>query len=144
MISEIGTWLIFFLPVMGFLTIGLVVRPFFGGQSRLSSLILIGALSGSFILSVWTLKCVIQEGPLIFPGHVWMTLGGLEFKIGLIVDSLTAIMLVVVSAVSLAIQIYSHGYMKDDPGYVRYYTFMALFSSAMLGLVVVLTFLDDK
>ena len=136
MISEIGTWLIFFLPVMGFLAIGLLVRPFLGGQSRVSSLILIGALSGSFILSVWALRCVIQEGPLIFPGHVWMTLGGLEFEIGLIVDSLTAIMLVVVSGVSLAIQIYSHGYMKDDPGYVRYYTFMALFSSAMLGLVV--------
>jgi NADH-quinone oxidoreductase subunit L len=136
LIPEIAIWLIFFLPIMGFLAIGLLVRPFFGGQSRLSSLILIGALSGSFVLSVWALRCVIEEGPLTFLAHDWMTVGGLEFKVGLIVDSLTAIMLVVVSAVSLAIQIYSHGYMKGDPGYVRYYAFMALFSSAMIGLVI--------
>ena len=136
MIPETGIWLIFFLPVMAFSAIALLVRPILGGQSRLSSLILVSALSGSFVLSLWTLRCVIQEGPLIFPDHLWMTLGTLEFKVGMVVDSLTAIMLVVVSAVSLAIQIYSHGYMKDDPGYVRYYTFMALFSSAMIGLVI--------
>ena len=120
MIPETGIWLIFFLPVMGFFAIALLVRPFLGGQSRLSSLILVSALSGSFVLSLWTLVCVIQEGPLIIPDHLWMTLGALEFKVGMVVDSLTAIMLVVVSSVSLAIQIYSHGYMKDDPGYVRY------------------------
>ena len=55
---------------------------------------------------------------------------------GLIVDQLTAIMLVVVVLVSLMVQIYSHGYMREDPSYARYYAFMSLFTASMIGLVL--------
>ena len=51
-------------------------------------------------------------------------------------DALTAIMLVVVTGVSLLVQIYSTGYMKDDPGYARYFAYMSFFTASMIGLVV--------
>ena len=65
-----------------------------------------------------------------------MLVGTLTINVGIIVDSLTAVMLVVVSFVSLMVQIYSQGYMHGDPGYNRYYAFMALFTGCMLGLVM--------
>ncbi len=65
----------------------------------------------------------------------WLTVGTMNFSAGLLIDSLTAIMLVVVTGVSLMVQIYSQGYMDGDPGYHRYYAFMSLFTGCMLGLV---------
>jgi NADH-quinone oxidoreductase subunit L len=136
MINEAGVWAIFFLPLATFAIIGLVIRPFFNRHSITAGWLLILALAVALVLSIWTLKSVIEEGPLQFDPHTWLELGGLEINIGLMVDSLTAIMLVVVTGVSLMVQIYSQGYMKGDPGYARYYAFMALFSAAMLGLVM--------
>jgi len=78
------------------------------------------------------------------PGHMlpvpditWVVIeGGLTIHLGLLMDSLTAVMLLVVTIVSLMVQIYSQGYMKGDPGYHRYYAFMSLFTASMLGLVL--------
>ncbi len=136
MISEAGIWTIFFLPIAALVIIFLVFRPFFYRRPDLASLVLISALTAALVLSVWTLKSVIQEGPLTFESHSWVTIGDMEVSIGLMVDSLTAIMLVVVTGVSLMIQIYSQGYMKGDPSYIRYFAFMSLFSAAMIGLVI--------
>jgi NADH:ubiquinone oxidoreductase subunit 5 (subunit L)/multisubunit Na+/H+ antiporter MnhA subunit len=76
------------------------------------------------------------------PGHKleissiqWLSIGNLNFSVGLLVDSLTAVMLVVVTSVSLMVQIYSQGYMDGDPGYQRYFAFMSLFTGCMLGLI---------
>ncbi|MBI4268026.1 MAG: NADH-quinone oxidoreductase subunit L, partial [Chloroflexi bacterium] len=63
-------------------------------------------------------------------------IGDLNIHVGLLVDSLTAVMLVVVTGVSLMVQIYSQGYMHGDPGYHRYYAWMSLFTASMLGLVL--------
>ncbi len=63
-------------------------------------------------------------------------MGNLNFSVGILMDSLTAVMLVVVTIVSLMVQIYSQGYMKGDPGYHRYYAWMSLFTASMLGLVL--------
>jgi len=135
-ISEAGIWTIFFLPIAALVIIFLVFRPFFYRRPDLASLVLISALTAALALSAWTLKSVIQEGPLTFESHSWVTIGDMEVSIGLMVDSLTAIMLVVVTGVSLMIQIYSQGYMKGDPSYIRYFAFMSLFSAAMIGLVI--------
>ncbi len=81
---------------------------------------------------------------LAAPGHElpvpdinWVIIdGGLTIHLGLMVDSLTAVMLIVVTVVSLMVQIYSQGYMHGDPGYHRYFAFMSLFTGSMLGLVL--------
>jgi NADH-quinone oxidoreductase subunit L len=73
---------------------------------------------------------------LNIPDIQWVVVGNLSVHVGLLVDSLTAVMLAVVSFVSLMVQIYSQGYMHGDPGYHRYFAFMSLFTACMLGLVM--------
>ena len=136
MISQAGVWIIFFLPVAAFAVNALIVRPFFNHRPILASQVIIGALTAALVLSIWTLASVIEDGPLTFDGYTWLSIAGMDLSMSLIVDSLTAIMLVVVTGVSLMVQIYSHGYMKGDPGYVRYFAFMSMFSAAMIGLVI--------
>ena len=136
MISQAGVWIIFFLPVAALAVNSLIVRPFFNHRPILASQIIIGALTAALVLSIWTLASVVEDGPLTFDGYTWLSVAGMDLSMSLIVDSLTAIMLVVVTGVSLMVQIYSHGYMKGDPGYVRYFAFMSLFSAAMIGLVI--------
>ncbi len=55
---------------------------------------------------------------------------------GVLVDNLVAVMMIIVTTVSLLVQIYTHGYMRDDPGYSRFYAYLSLFTGSMLGLVV--------
>ena len=136
MISQAGVWIIFFLPVAALAVNALIVRPFFNHRPIIASQIIIGALTAALVLSIWTLASVIEDGPLTFDGYTWLVIAGMDLSMSLIVDSLTAIMLVVVTGVSLMVQIYSHGYMKGDPGYVRYFAFMSMFSAAMIGLVI--------
>jgi NADH-quinone oxidoreductase subunit L len=94
---------------------------------------------GSFALSVWALIEVMAAPghELAVPDISWVVIeGGLTIHLGLMVDSLTAVMLVVVTLVSLMVQVYSQGYMHGDPGYHRYFAFMSLFTGSMLGLVL--------
>ena len=60
----------------------------------------------------------------------------MKFEIGFLIDSLTAVMMVVVTFVSLMVHIYTIGYMSDDPGYTRFFGYIALFTFAMLMLVM--------
>ena len=76
------------------------------------------------------------EHVLHIPEISWLTVGAMHFSVGILMDSLTAVMLVVVTTVSLMVQIYSQGYMHGDPGYHRYYAWMSLFTASMLGLVL--------
>ncbi len=132
-------WLTFLLPLFSFLTISLFVRPFLNHKPRLSGYITIAAISGSLVLSIWALLEVLAA-----PGHVlpipdisWVIIeGGVSIHLGLMMDSLTAVMLIVVTVVSLMVQIYSQGYMHGDPGYHRYFAFMSLFTGSMLGVVL--------
>ena len=68
--------------------------------------------------------------------HEWFTAGELTVNLGVRLDGLTAVMLVVVTTVSLLVQVFSFGYMSGDPGKGRYFAHMALFTTAMLGLVL--------
>jgi NADH-quinone oxidoreductase subunit L len=130
-------WLIFLLPLFSFIIIGLFLRPFLKNQPRTAGYITIAALLGSLGLSVWALLEIMATGqPIPVPDISWAVVDGLTIHLGLIVDELTVVMLIVVTVVSLMVQIYSQGYMKGDAGYQRYYAFMSLFTASMLGLVL--------
>ena len=137
MINETAVWLIFLLPLASFAVIVLVVRPFVGRESKVASHLTIASLAVGLGLSVWALASVIeQEGTVAFAPHAWLKVADLQINIGILLDPLTAVMLVVVTGVSLMVQVYSTGYMKGDDGYARYFAFMSLFSASMVGLVL--------
>ncbi|MBM3944916.1 MAG: NADH-quinone oxidoreductase subunit L, partial [SAR202 cluster bacterium] len=77
-----------------------------------------------------------EHAAVEFAPHRWLDIGSLTISIGITLDSLTAIMLLVVTSVSLMVQIYSTAYMKGDEGYARYFAYMSLFTASMLGLVL--------
>ena len=134
---EIAAWLILFLPIASFALISLVIRPTLGAQSQIAGYITIAAVALSFILSLWALIATVSaHGEIHYPVHTWIRAGEFDFAVGILMDPLTAVMLVVVSGVSLMVQIYSVGYMHGDSGYARYFAYMSLFTCAMLGLVL--------
>ncbi|MBF8299251.1 MAG: NADH-ubiquinone oxidoreductase chain [Dehalococcoidia bacterium] len=134
---ELAVWSIFFAPLASFLFIALS-RPILGAQNRLSGRVTVVAVAASFFLSLAALSATIQaEGHnLGFQPHDWLAVGGLTIRVGIVVDSLTAVMAVVVTGVSLLVQIYGQEYMKGDRGYARYYAAMSLFTASMLGLIM--------
>ncbi len=97
----------------------------------------IAAVGVAFALSALTLWQVVSEGAR-FNGtlYEWMTVGGLRMEIGFMVDGLTALMMCVVTFVSLMVHLYTIGYMADDPGYNRFFSYLSLFTFAMLMLVM--------
>ena len=70
------------------------------------------------------------------PVYTWLTVAGFDFSIGFLIDSLSALMMVVVTSVSLMVHIYTIGYMRDDPGYQRFFSYISLFTFSMLMLVM--------
>ena len=136
MVSQAVIWSIFLLPLGSFVFAALVVRPFFNRFSLVSGLATIAALGTALGFSIWTLRSVILGHELEFEPVEWLEVGDATIDFGLLVDPLTALMLVVVTGVSLLVQIYSLGYMKGDASFSRYYAYMSLFTAAMLGLVL--------
>ena len=103
----------------------------------------IGAVGLSFLLSLVVFKHVIFGGNTDnITIYQWMVTGGLSLEVGFLVDSLTAIMMVVVTFVSLMVHIYTIGYMHEDPGYQRFFAYISLFTFAMLMLVMSNNFLQ--
>jgi len=133
-------WFIFLLPVISFAVITLFVKPFVRRESPLAGYITITAIAGSAVISIWTLIEVLgaPHHEIAVPSISWVAIGNVfEINLGIIMDSLTAVMVVVVSIVSLMVQIYSLGYMAhDEAGYTRYYAWMSLFTASMLGLII--------
>ncbi len=137
MISELAVWLILLAPVFSFVIIGAVLRPFYNRLSVLSPYITILAVGTSAILAIWALWSVAAHKRAIeFADYPWMKVGDFDFVVGIILDPLTAVMLVVVTIVSLLVQVYSIGYMRGDPGYSRYFAYMSFFTAAMIGLIL--------
>ena len=136
MITEGLAWLIIALPVISLLVNGVFVRAFVGSESKYAGYITVAAIGGSFVLSIWALLTVMSDGPVLFYKRDWIGIGGLNLTFGLILDQLTVIMLVVVSGVSLLVQIYGQAYMHGDKSYTRYFAYMSLFTASMLGLVL--------
>ena len=136
MVNEALVWAIFLLPLGSFVLIALVIRPFLNRWPFLAALGTIAALTASTVLAVVTLRGVIVHHGEVFESWNWLSFGGATIQMGLLVDPLTAVMLVVVTSISLLIQIYSVGYMQGDPGFARYFAYMSLFTASMLGLVL--------
>src|ERR1022692_2658992 len=106
--------------------------------------IAIAGVALSFALSVYVLEKMLFEGMANYNGSVytWLVSDGLKLEIGFLIDHLSAMMMVVVTFVSLAVHIYTGGYMDDDPGYQRFFSYISLFTFSMLMLVMANNFLQ--
>jgi NADH-quinone oxidoreductase subunit L len=133
-------WLIMLLPLASFVVNGLLIRPFVNPKSKAYGYITIISIAVAAVFSIWMLFSVMSADSheIFVPAVTWVIVeNGVTIHLGIIADQLSAVMVVVVSVVSLMVQIYSLGYMAhDEAGYYRYYTYMSLFTFAMLGLVL--------
>ena len=123
---------------------GAVLAGFFGkaiGRSGAHVVTILGVLI-SFVISAMVLNDVIAGARFNATIYEWMVLGDLKMEIGFLVDGLTAMMMVVVTFVSLMVHIYTVGYMADDPGYQRFFSYISLFTFSMLMLVMSNNFLQ--
>jgi len=97
----------------------------------------------SFIASVIVLKAVAVDGARFNQTvYEWMVVDGLKMEVGFLIDGLSAMMMAVVTFVSLMVHIYTIGYMEDDPGYQRFFSYISLFTFSMLMLVMSNNFLQ--
>ncbi len=96
----------------------------------------IGAVGTSFALSVYMLSSTLDGYTFNGNLYTWLTSGDIQFHVGFLIDNLTAMMMVVVTFVSLMVHIYTVGYMAEDPGYTRFFSYISLFTFAMLMLVM--------
>jgi NADH-quinone oxidoreductase subunit L len=97
----------------------------------------------SFAISAWVLYAVAVDGARFNATiYEWLRVGPLKMEIGFLVDGLTAMMMAVVTFVSLMVHIYTIGYMADDPGYQRFFSYISLFTFSMLMLVMSNNFLQ--
>jgi len=102
------------------------------------------AVAISFFLSAWVLYQQIYGGldTVNVSVYTWMISDGIRFEVGFLIDHLSAMMMVVVSFVSFMVHVYTIGYMADDPGYQRFFSYIALFTFSMLMLVMSNNFLQ--
>ena len=126
--------------------IGAILAGLFGkviGRSGAHWVTILG-VGVSFVLSLLVFKDIVLDGSPSFNGTVytWLVSDGVRFEIGFLVDKLTTLMLLVVTFVSLMVHIYTIGYMHDDPGYQRFFSYIALFTFSMLMLVMSNNFLQ--
>ena len=96
------------------------------------------ATIASFVILGDVLKGNTFDGTL----YTWAVVGGLKLEVGFLIDPLTAMMMVVVTFVSLMVHVYTIGYMADDPGYQRFFSYISLFTFSMLMLVMSNNFLQ--
>ncbi|HHT01857.1 MAG TPA: NADH-quinone oxidoreductase subunit L, partial [Firmicutes bacterium] len=131
-------WLVPLLPLMAF-----PVIIFLTGRNRLlSAAIAITLMGAAFLLSLmiaveWLANPITHEY-----AWSWIKIAGLEIEMGVLLDGISVMMLATVSLVALLVQIYSLGYMRDDPGFSRYFAYLSIFTFSMLGLVIANDFLQ--
>ena len=105
--------------------------------------ICIAGVTLSFAASAWILKQMLDGAPVFNQAvYTWAVSDGIRMEIGFLIDNLSALMMTVVSFVSLAVHVYTIGYMRDDPGYQRFFAYISLFTFAMLMLVMSNNFLQ--
>ncbi|WP_269531011.1 NADH-quinone oxidoreductase subunit L [Chitinimonas sp. BJYL2] len=126
--------LIALFPLFGAIVAGLFGR--FVGRAGAHWVTILG-VAASCVGSFYVLFDQLNGGQA-YNGNVytWMTIDGLDVSVGFLVDKLTAMMMVVVTFVSLMVHIYTIGYMEEDPGYQRFFSYISLFTFSMLMLVM--------
>ncbi len=129
-------WLIPLLPALAFLIIVFLTRPW----HKLSSAVSIAAITGSFVLSALAAFGVFTNADFKSQALVyqlrWFGMEGLYVDVGIYLDPASAMMIFMVTLVTVLIQIYSTGYMKGDPGYPVFFSYLSLFAASMLGLIL--------
>ncbi|MBW8306592.1 MAG: NADH-quinone oxidoreductase subunit L, partial [Thiobacillus sp.] len=123
---------------------GAIVAGLFGrlvGRTG-AHVVTIAGVAVSFIASVLVFQDVLAGNTFNGTVYTWMVLGDLSFEVGFLIDALTAMMMLVVTFVSLMVHIYTIGYMHDDPGYQRFFSYISLFTFSMLMLVMSNNFLQ--
>jgi NADH-quinone oxidoreductase subunit L len=124
-------WLILFLPLLS----AVVITLFLQHRPRLSAVFSVGAVVMSFLLSV-SLLAAFLYGTTPDVSLNWLQVGALRIDFGLHIDTLSLLMLLIVTGVGSLIHIYSIEYMRGDPGFSRYFASMSLFTFSMLGIVL--------
>ena len=126
-------------PLAGALIAGLGGRRI--GRAGAHWVTIIG-VAISFAASCLIFLDVLDGAVFNGPVYTWLVSDGIRFEIGFLIDRLSALMMVVVSFVSLMVHVYTVGYMADDPGYQRFFAYIALFTFSMLMLVMANNFLQ--
>src|SRR5215470_16899112 len=123
------------LPLIGAILAGLFGR--YIGRAGAHT-VTIASVAISFVLSAMVLKQIYLDGVPVFDGPVysWLVSDGVKIDVGFLIDRLSALMMVVVTFVSLCVHVYTIGYMSDDPGYQRFFSYISLFTFSMLMLVM--------
>jgi len=125
--------------------IGAVAAGFFGSRlGRVNShRVTIAGVAIAFFLSLIALFKSFSGGEVFNETiYTWMVSGDIKFEVGFLVDRLTVVMMTVVTSVSLMVHIYTIGYMHEDPGYQRFFSYISLFTFAMLMLVMANNFMQ--
>ncbi|WP_009631492.1 NAD(P)H-quinone oxidoreductase subunit 5 [Synechocystis sp. PCC 7509] len=132
-------WLIPVLPLLGAMLVGLgliSVSEVTNRLRQLNAVFIVSLLGGAMALSIALLWSQINGHPTYTYTLEWAAAGNFHLNMGYTIDHLTALMLVIVTTVAILVMVYTDGYMAHDAGYVRFYAYLSLFSSSMLGLVV--------
>ena len=131
-------------PLAGSAIAGLFGTQFFGnlvGRKVSHSVTILGVFV-ALLISIQTLLQVLDGASYNDTLYTWMTVGSLKLEVGFMIDSLTAMMMCVVTFVSLMVHVYTIGYMQEDEGYNRFFSYIALFTFSMLMLVMSNNFLQ--
>ena len=131
-------------PLAGALIAGLM-GSMFGGhmiRRRTSKAVTVTGVFISFVCSFMILLQVLQGSEFNGTIYTWASIGGLKLEIGFLVDSLTAMMMTVVTFISLLVHVYSMGYMENDDNVSRFFSYISLFTFSMLALVMSNNFLQ--
>ncbi len=132
-------WLIPVLPLLGAMLVGLGLisfNKFTNGLRQVNAVVIISSIGAAMFMSIGLLWSQFQGHPTYLYSIDWAAAGSFHLKMGYTIDHLTALMLVIVTTVALLVMIYTDGYMAHDKSYVRFYAYLSLFSSSMLGLVI--------
>ncbi len=126
--------------------IGSIVAGLFGkqvGRAGAHWVTTVGVGVSCFLSAIVFNDTVLNNAPTYNASvYTWLVSDGIRFEIGFLIDELTATMMMVVTFVSLMVHIYTIGYMRDDPGYQRFFSYISLFTFSMLMLVMANNFLQ--
>jgi len=124
--------------------LGAIVAGFFGraiGRVNAHRVAITG-VTVALLASLVILADVLSGNTFNGAIYTWATIGTMRLEVGFLIDTLSATMMVVVTSVSLAVHIYTIGYMHDDPGYQRFFSYISLFTFSMLMLIMSNNFLQ--
>jgi NADH-quinone oxidoreductase subunit L len=124
--------------------VGAIIAGLFGtqvGRKGAHTVTILGVLI-SFIASCFVFSDVLAGNTFNGSLYTWMVSGGVRFEVGFLIDKLTVTMMLVVTSVSLMVHIYTIGYMEEDPGYQRFFSYISLFTFSMMMLVMSNNFLQ--